>query len=91
MLRKCLDAHHTAAAYMIRHQPKVAIRGYKGENSITLPFLVSEKKLLFSQRFLRRRATHLTQGWNETSSKSLGLTKLMVRSGIPVSFTEQSI
>ena len=29
---------------------------------------------------------HLTQGWKETSSKSLGLTKLMVRSGMPVSW-----
>ena len=32
-----------------------------------------------------------TQGWKDTSSKSLGLTKLMVRSGMPVSFTEQSM
>ena len=38
-----IDAHHTAAANVIRDQPKVAIRRYKGENSVTLPFLVSEK------------------------------------------------
>ena len=36
-------------------------------------------------------STYRTQGWKETSSKSLGLTKLMVRSGMPVSFTEQSM
>ena len=48
-----MDAHHTAAANVIRHQPKVAIRGYKGENSITLPFLVSEKNTFIYAMILK--------------------------------------
>ena len=53
-----MNAHHTAAANVIRHQPKVAIRGYKGENSITLPFLVSEKKNNFIYAMILKDESH---------------------------------
>ncbi len=38
----------------------------------------------------RSNLAYLTQGWKETSSKRRGFTKLIVRSGIPLSFTLQS-
>ena len=36
------------------------------------------------------KSANLTQGWKETSSKRRGFTKLIVRSGMPLSFTLQS-
>ena len=85
-----LFIHHTSTANMIGDQSEVAVWGDKWENSITLPFLVPGKNL-FHHFQGATVSTYRTQGWKETSSKSLGLTKLMVRSGMPVSFTEQSM
>ena len=41
---------------MIGDQPEVAIGGHKGENSITLPFLVSERKPLVYAKILKEKS-----------------------------------